>query len=253
MRAPAAATGTATGTAPGTATGTAPGTATGEPTGTATATATGAATATSAAPPTPSTERGRRTRDALVAAARRVFETRGYAATRMQDVAAEASVSHGTVYTWFDSKDALLREVTHAIVGEVVDASRERPREASADDPYDRLASATRRFMLGYRRNARMLAVVEEAASADTEWATLLAELREIYVERTRRTLLRLREDGVVAADVDPDLAAPALTGMVETFARRTAADPSPSDADTDQLALLWARAVGMPVPTATD
>ena len=202
---------------------------------------------------TPLTERGRRTRDALVVSARRVFETRGYAGTRMQDVAADAGVSHGTVYTWFASKDELLREVTHAIVGEVVAAARERRREASELDPYRRLASATQRFLVGYRRNARMLAVVEEAASADPEWLALLDELREIYVERTRRTLRRLKDDGVVAGDVDPDVAAPALTGMVETFARRSAGDLATASADVDQLTRLWARAVGMPVPTRPD
>ncbi|MGB9375155.1 MAG: TetR/AcrR family transcriptional regulator [Jiangellales bacterium] len=198
---------------------------------------------------TPLTERGRRTRDTLVSAARRVFESRGYAATRIQDVAAEAGVSHGTVYTWFPGKDELLREVTHSIVGEVVAAARERPRETRDPDAYARLASATRRFLLGYRRNARMLAVVEEAASADAEWSSLLDELREIYVDRTRRTLRRLQSDGVVAPDLDPDVAAPALTGMVETFARRTATAPAIADSDVEQLTRLWARAVGIPVP----
>jgi AcrR family transcriptional regulator len=198
---------------------------------------------------TPLTDRGRRTRDTLVSAARRVFESRGYAATRIQDVAAEAGVSHGTVYTWFPGKDELLREVTHAIVGEVVAAARERPPDTSDPDPYGRLAAATRRFLLGYRRNARMLAVVEEAASADPEWAGLLEQLREIYIGRTRRTLRRLQSDGVVAPDLDADVAAPALTGMVETFARRTAAAPAVADSDVEQLTRLWARAVGMPVP----
>jgi AcrR family transcriptional regulator len=198
---------------------------------------------------TPLTERGRRTRDTLVSAARRVFESRGYAATRIQDVAAEAGVSHGTVYTWFPGKDELLREVTHSIVGEVVAAARERPRETRDPDAYARLASATRRFLLGYRRNARMLAVVEEAASADAEWSSLLDELREIYIDRTRRTLRRLQSDGVVAPDLDPDVAAPALTGMVETFARRTATAPAIADSDVEQLTRLWARAVGIPVP----
>lgn len=198
---------------------------------------------------TPLTERGRRTRDGLVAAARRVFEERGYAATRMQDVAAEAGVSHGTVYTWFPGKDELLREVTHAIVGEVVDAARERPRESIGTDPYPRLAGATRRFLMGYRRNARMLAVVEEAASADPEWAALLDALREIYVTRTRRTLRRLQAEGHVPADIDPNVAAPALTGMVETFARRSATDPTTTESDVEQLTRLWARAVGLTVP----
>jgi AcrR family transcriptional regulator len=49
----------------------------------------------------PLTERGRRTRDKLLEAARDVFEEKGYAATRMSDIAARAGVSHGTTYTWF--------------------------------------------------------------------------------------------------------------------------------------------------------
>jgi AcrR family transcriptional regulator len=195
---------------------------------------------------TPLTERGRRTRDTLVASARRVFESRGYAATRMQDVAAEAGVSHGTVYTWFPGKDELLREVTHAIIGEVVAAASEQHEAPS--DPYLRLAGATQRFVVGYRRNARMLAVVEEAASADVTWRAVLDDLRDIYVARTRRTLRRLQTEGRIAGDVDPDVAAPALTGMVETFARRHTADPSAPDADVDQITRLWARAVGLAV-----
>lgn len=173
----------------------------------------------------------------------------------MQDVAAEAGVSHGTVYTWFPSKDELLREVTHAIVGEVLAAARERPRERSAGDPYGRISTATRRFLAGYQRNARMLAVVEEAASADPEWLAVLDELREIYVERTRRTLRRLQADGHVASDVDCDVAAPALTGMVETFARRRRTvrpGPAGPDDDVEQLIRLWARAVGIAVPAPT-
>jgi AcrR family transcriptional regulator len=199
---------------------------------------------------TPLTERGRRTRDGLVAAARRVFAERGYAGTRMQDVAAEAGVSHGTVYTWFSSKDELLREVAHAIVGEVFAAARD-PGDAP-DDPYQRLLAANARFLAGYRRNARMLAVVEEAASADAAWEGLLDDLRETYVARTRRSLQRLRDEGLLAPDVAPEVAAPALTGMVETFARRTAGTAGTSvsrAADAEQITRLWARAVGLAVP----
>jgi AcrR family transcriptional regulator len=195
----------------------------------------------------PLTDRGRRTREALVVAAARVFAERGYAGTRMQDVAAAAGVSHGTVYTWFAKKDDLLRAVTHVIVGEVFDASRDRTDEPA--DPYERLSSANRRFLASYRRHARMLAVVEEAASTDPRWAGLLDDLRQTYVGRAERTLRRLRDEGRVADDVVPELAAPALTGMVETFARRAPADRGDPDGDADQLTRLWARAVGLAVP----
>ena len=43
----------------------------------------------------PLTDRGRRTREKLLAAAREVFEQRGYASTRMADIARAAGVSVG--------------------------------------------------------------------------------------------------------------------------------------------------------------
>ena len=46
---------------------------------------------------TPRTERGRRTRAALLAAARTAFEERGFDDCRMNDIADAAGVSHGTV------------------------------------------------------------------------------------------------------------------------------------------------------------
>ncbi|MFZ9988114.1 MAG: TetR/AcrR family transcriptional regulator, partial [Candidatus Nanopelagicales bacterium] len=64
----------------------------------------------------PLTDRGRRTRDALVVAARGVFEERGYDGTRMGDIAEAAGVSHGTVYTWFATKDAVLMAVVESLV-----------------------------------------------------------------------------------------------------------------------------------------
>ena len=42
----------------------------------------------------PLTDRGRRRRDALLVAAREVFEQQGFTATRMGDIAAAAGVSH---------------------------------------------------------------------------------------------------------------------------------------------------------------
>ena len=67
----------------------------------------------------PLTDRGRRTREALVVAARRVFEERGYDGTRMGDIAEAAGVSHGTVYTWFATKDAVLMAVVESLVDDL--------------------------------------------------------------------------------------------------------------------------------------
>jgi AcrR family transcriptional regulator len=47
----------------------------------------------------------------LVAAALELFVERGFAATKLDDVASKAGVSKGTLYLYFDSKEALFKAV----------------------------------------------------------------------------------------------------------------------------------------------
>lgn len=56
-------------------------------------------------------ERARQTRNTVLRAARRLFETHGFAATTIKDIAQEASVSEPTVYSTFGSKAALVIEL----------------------------------------------------------------------------------------------------------------------------------------------
>lgn len=46
-------------------------------------------------------------REAILVAAEKVFVERGFAGTRMSDVAAEAGLATGTLYNYFDNKDAI--------------------------------------------------------------------------------------------------------------------------------------------------
>ncbi|WP_141577650.1 TetR/AcrR family transcriptional regulator [Actinomadura sp. WMMA1423] len=63
--------------------------------------------------------RARQTRQAIVAAANRLFVERGYAATSLADIAGEAAVARPTAFAAFGSKAALLREVVdQALAGD---------------------------------------------------------------------------------------------------------------------------------------
>ena len=83
----------------------------------------------------PRTERGRRTRSALLQAAREAFEQRGFDDCRMNDIADAAGVSHGTVYTYFESKEEILGQVIDELLVELQDDLR-----TSAKDPMARIA-----------------------------------------------------------------------------------------------------------------
>jgi AcrR family transcriptional regulator len=69
--------------------------------------------------------RWRRRKDArpqeLLEAAFSVFVEKGFADARLDDIAAKAGVSKGTVYLYFDSKEAIFR----AIIGQVADEKLE--------------------------------------------------------------------------------------------------------------------------------
>ena len=62
-----------------------------------------------------------------------VFAEKGFARTRMEDIARQAGVTKGTIYLYFDNKEAvfesLVRESIGSALGQVVDkwaASRAR-------------------------------------------------------------------------------------------------------------------------------
>jgi len=64
-----------------------------------------------------------RRREAILAAARQVFQRDGFADARMQDIARRARMAVGTLYLYFDSKDALARALaseTFAAAGAVI-------------------------------------------------------------------------------------------------------------------------------------
>src|SRR6266436_2876032 len=71
--------------------------------------------------PAPETRRWRRRKDArpqeILEAALSVFAERGFAAARMEQIAARAGVSKGTIYLYFDSKEAVFRALVHEVLG----------------------------------------------------------------------------------------------------------------------------------------
>ena len=61
-------------------------------------------------------------RDAILAAALEEFSARGFAATRLDDVARRADVAKGTIYLHFADKETLFQELIHLELSPVVGA-----------------------------------------------------------------------------------------------------------------------------------
>ena len=70
-------------------------------------------------------------REAIVAAAARLFSERGIGGVAVRDVAAAAKVNHGLVHRHFGSKGALVQVVMDSLAAELADP-RARPRDLAA-------------------------------------------------------------------------------------------------------------------------
>jgi TetR/AcrR family transcriptional regulator len=79
---------------------------------------------------TPDTEKKRHRRKnarpaEIIAAAIRLWAERGFAATRLEDVAAGAEIAKGTIYRYFPSKEALFEAALQARVVATMDRAKE--------------------------------------------------------------------------------------------------------------------------------
>ncbi len=154
---------------------------------------------------------------AIVAAAKRLVERVGLRDLKMSDLAAEAGVAVGTLYNYFPSREAVLRELVTAGLAEFY-AQLEAPFVAA--DPVGRVAELVRRI-LGYieQRGSAIADLLRLAIEQESPLRPLAREDLHATSELVRRRLLAELEAGAQAGairrDVPPGELALALLGLV--------------------------------------
>lgn len=145
----------------------------------------------------------------VCAAASRLFSTKGYLATSIEDIAAEAGVARATVFSAVGPKPVILKNVVdQALAGDDAPVPiAERPwwREAIDEpDPVRSIQLHARNMCRIAQRAAPVLRALETAASIDADAAQVWERfqqqrrsgLNEFVVTLTRKTAgLRLEED----------------------------------------------------------
>jgi AcrR family transcriptional regulator len=149
----------------------------------------------------------------ICAAAYQLFSTKGYLATSIDDIAAEAGVARPTIFTAVGPKSTILRRVVdQALAGDdeaVPIAQRPWWREAIDEpDPVRSIELHARNMCLISQRAALVLSALETAASADADAAEVWDRfqrqrhegLNEVAVALSRKTD-RLRYDEATMTD----------------------------------------------------
>jgi AcrR family transcriptional regulator len=152
-------------------------------------------------------EQAAATRTAILEAAQRLFEQRGYTATTMAAIASEAGVSLKTVYVAFETKGGVLRGLWHFLLrGDQRDAPvGERPwyREVLDEpDPQRQLRLNARNSRIVKQRAGMLLDVFRAAAPTDPDIAELWTRVQTEFYENQRVIVESIAAKDALALDV---------------------------------------------------
>lgn len=196
------------------------------------------------------TARGQRTRNALISAAREVFERDGFLDARVNDITEATGVAHGTFYTYFTSKDEIFREVVIRAGDQMMKSARP-PSDTRDRDVVLNISEANRLFLESYASHARLFALVEQVATFDEEMREFRRSTRLEFVQRVERQIRRLRAEGGIDVGLEPRYTAEALCSMVERFAYvwMVLGEDYEHDTALHTLNVLWCRSLGLADP----
>ena len=155
-------------------------------------------------------EQARRTKAAVLETARRMFLERGYAATTMPAVAAEAGVSVETVYKAFGNKPGLLKSVFNvAVVGDqepVPMLQRELVRRINAEpDGRRKLSMYGQHLAESAPRSVPIQLLVRMAAATDPGVATVWDQMAAERLTGMTQFARQLEEGGQLRPGVAVD------------------------------------------------
>ncbi|ELY6343588.1 TetR/AcrR family transcriptional regulator [Cronobacter muytjensii] len=162
----------------------------------------------------------------LIAAARKAFAEKGFAAASMDELTASVGLTRGALYHNFGDKKGLLAAVVAQVDGEM--AQRAKAAAANAGDDWETLlAEGVAYIRMALDEEVRRIVLLDGPAflGDPAQWPS-----QNSCLEATRQTVIRMMESGVIKP-VDADAAARLLNGAALNAALWVAASPDPQQA----------------------
>ena len=193
------------------------------------------------------TQRGLRTRSALIEAAAQVFARDGFLDARITDICKTAGVAYGTFYTYFTSKEEIFHEVIMSLQEDMV-GHEPAASPVEGVTPWELVEAANRRYVRAYKRNAKLMATLEQVATFNDDVRRMRLELRGRFVNRNAKAIARWQEAGLADPDIDPRYAANALGTMVDRFTYTwfVLGEEFEDELAIETLTRLWLQALGI-------
>lgn len=191
--------------------------------------------------PQPRSAKGRATLQELLRAAREILVRDGYAGARVSDISNTAGLSNGAFYRYFTDK----RQILLHVIDEFLRYSEEYVHVTfDPEHPMVSVRESTVRYMQFYAEHAEMWRAVIEAGQNDADVEAIRIRVIDDWIARIARMLHRGQASGIVRADLDCDVAAYLLGGMMQFYANHAFRPDSKLETDPQKVAdtatALW-------------
>lgn len=181
--------------------------------------------------------KGRRTRQSIADAARKLFAQRGFHGTTLADITSAAGRSPASFYRYFADKEDLLAELAEDFLREVVD----RPKLAL--DGGDYFASAVGLYWDMFKPNIGIMLAVDQLAATQPQFALVRNHFRQFGMDVVGASVRRAQQQGY-ARDLDPDHTALAIALLFERFTSVSLAAGLSDDEAVATLSTIWRKTI---------
>jgi AcrR family transcriptional regulator len=157
-------------------------------------------------------------RSELIHAAATVFAEKGFEAATLNDIAERVGTDRATLYYYFGSKQELLQEaVRGGVEANLVEVERILKLEEAPDE---KLRLIVERLLSSYETDYPYMYVyiqedMRKVASEHSAWAKEMTRLTRRFESISLQLIKQAMAEGRFRDDIEPDLAANALFGMI--------------------------------------
>jgi AcrR family transcriptional regulator len=147
----------------------------------------------------------------IIKAARSVFAKKGYHDATMDDIATEVGVSKGALYSYFESKESLLKEISlqgHQTLRNVLGETHKFENlESALDEVYSKI---TEQFKGNLHTHFEVIAL----SSHDPKIRQIIIEDYQRDIEAVEAFVQAKKKQGAIRTDVDARVLAELFTGL---------------------------------------
>ena len=149
----------------------------------------------------------------ILAAAVRVFATKGYHTCRVGDIAEEAGIAHGLLYHYFASKEEVLQTVFRENWSQLVETVTRI--ETSEEPPLQQLGAIAKILLRSWRDQPDLVRVMVREVARSPQLHGQVDEIRAVFLV-IQRVIERGQADGSFRPELDARFAAWIFYGGLE-------------------------------------